>query len=163
MIFVPSWGVLDIIRARPDLEIGVAAIPQALPDNPVSWGSFWMFAVAGNSPNQKEAWEFINYITQNEQQLKTYDLALRYRTFGVPYASVELADQVSEAAAGKYIKPILDTAPFAKSGVLAGRAGNTFQTNILKEAVNSLITGEESTRPTVEEVLTTAKSALTTQ
>lgn len=163
MIFVPSWGVLDIIGARPDLDIGVAAVPQALPDNPVSWGSFWMFAVAKNSPNQEEAWDFINYITQNEQELKMFDLASRYRTFGAPYASVELASQVSSTASGKYIKPVLDTAPFAKSGILSGRAGNDYQTDILKEAVDSLITGQESTRPTVEDVLTKAKSALTNQ
>ncbi|MFC1625012.1 ABC transporter substrate-binding protein [Patescibacteria group bacterium] len=163
MIFVPSWGVLDIIRTRPDLKVGVAAVPQALPDNPVSWGSFWMFAVAKNSSNQKEAWEFINYLTQNEQQLKIFDLASRYRPFGAPYASVELASQVSETTSGKYIKPILDTASFAKSGVLAGRAGNITQTDALGSAINALTAGQEHQRPGVEEVLTIAKTALTSQ
>lgn len=160
MIFVPSWNILDIIKARPDLNIGVAPVPQALPDDPVSWASFWMYAVPKNSANQKEAWEFINYLAQDEQELQLFDLSSRYRAYGAPYASSSLASQVSVSGSGKYIKSVLDTAPFAKSSLFTGRSGNTTYVEALKVAVNSLISGNTSTRPTYEEALQTVKKTV---
>jgi len=160
MIFVPSWNLLDIIKERPDLEIGVAPVPQAIPDDPVSWGSFWMYAVPKNSSNQKEAWDFINFLVQDEQQLQLFNTSSRYRTYGAPYASTGLASQVSTSTSGKYIKPVLDTATFAQTSPLVGRSGNTTYINALKTVISSLTTGQETARPTFEEALTTAKMSV---
>jgi multiple sugar transport system substrate-binding protein len=63
MIFIPSWNLLDIIRSRPDMEIGVAPVPQANPEIPVSWASFWMYAVPAKSKNIDAAWNFIKYLS----------------------------------------------------------------------------------------------------
>ena len=38
MIFVPTWNLLDIVRANPGMNIGVAPVPQAVAERPVSWG-----------------------------------------------------------------------------------------------------------------------------
>jgi multiple sugar transport system substrate-binding protein len=154
MIFIPSWNLLDIIKANPGMDIGVAPVPQAQPGTPVSWGSFWMYAVPKSGLNTDAAWQFINFLTQDEQQLMMFDQASKFRAYGAPYSSVDLASQASAGPAAKYLKPLLDTAPFAVSGYFAGRAGNTFQVNALKTAVSS------ANRGNLAEVLTTLRSTL---
>jgi ABC-type glycerol-3-phosphate transport system substrate-binding protein len=139
MIFTTTWNLLDIIKANPSLDIGVAPVPQALPDTPISWGSFWMYAVPKNGQNTDAAWQFINFLTQDEQQLALFDQASKFRAYGAPYSSVVLAPQVASGPSAQFIKPVLDTAPFAVSGYFAGRSGNAFQVDALKTAVNSVL------------------------
>lgn len=161
MIFVPSWNLLDIIKARPDMNIGVAAVPQAVPENPVAWGSFWMYAVPKTSQNKEAAWKFIKFLSEDNQQLLLFSEASKYRTYGAPYTSQSLGSQITAGPVAKYLKPYIDTAPFAQSSIFAARAGNTMQTDALKEAVNSLISKNTATKTTPEEVLTKVKNTLT--
>lgn len=155
MIFTPSWNLFNIMKANPTLEIGVAPVPQAQPGTPVSWGSFWMYAVPKNGKSTEAAWQFINFLTQDEQELDIFDQASKFRAFGAPYSSVALASQILSGPASAYIKPVLDTAPYAVSGYFAGRSGNTFQVNALKTAVNSALSSGN-----LEETLTTLKNTL---
>lgn len=156
MIFTTTWNLLDILKARPDFDIGVAPVPQAQPETPVSWGSFWMYAVPKNGQNTDAAWQFINFLTQDEQQLSMFDQASKFRTYGAPYSSVALASQASSGPSANYIKSVLDTAPFAVSGYFTGRSGNAFQVDALKTAVNSTLL--QGVRP--EQALTTLKNTL---
>jgi len=150
MIFVPAWNLLDILAARPDLNIGVAPVPQALPDDPASWASFWVDVVPKSSQNTLAAWSYIDFITREEQQKLIYSEASNYRVFGPPYSSMGLKSELSE---NPYLAPVLDTAAFAQTNELAGRAGNRRQVDAMKEAVNSVLGG----RITPEQALATAK------
>jgi multiple sugar transport system substrate-binding protein len=160
MIFIPSWNLLDIIKSRPDLDIGVAPVPQALPENPVSWGSFWMFAVPEKSTNKEAAWNFIKYLASDEAQLTMYSKASTYRTYGAPFASVSLAGQIKGSANAKYLAPLLDTAPFSVTDELAARSGNMVQVTALKEAVDSLIFLSPDKRPLPIEALKIVKQKI---
>ena len=163
MIFTTSWNLLDIIRARPDLDIGVAPVPQALPESPVSWASFWMYAVPKDSANASAAWDFIKFLVSDEQELAIFDKASQYRTYGAPYSSMALAPQIASGPSAKYLKPLLDTATYAKSDLFAGRAGNAFQTDALKEAINTVLAkGPNEMSATATEGLTVLKAKLTT-
>jgi multiple sugar transport system substrate-binding protein len=161
MIFVPTWNLLDIIKANPTMDIGVAPVPQAVTQNPISWGSFWMYAVPKSSENAAVAWDFINFLIKDEQELALFTEASKFRAYGAPFSSVALSTQASSGATSKYIKPALDTAPFAKSGYFVGRAGNTSQVEALKVAVNSMVSDMVAERATPEEALTTLKATLT--
>lgn len=158
MIFVPTWNLLDIVRANPGMNIGVAPVPQAVAENPVSWGSFWMYAVPKSSAGAKEAWKFINFISQDSQELTLFSEASKYRPFGAPFASVSLAAQAGASPASMYIKPVLDTAPFAKGNYFAARSGNTREVEALRTAVNAVLSGQTS-----EEALKVCKATLTGQ
>ena len=160
MIFVPSWNLLDIIKARPDLQVGVAPVPQATLDAPVSWASFWMYAVPAASPNKEAAWEFINFLAQEDSQSALFNAASRYRTYGAPISLVSLKDQVSAGPYGNYLKPILETATYAKSSPFASRAGNDLYVNALKEAVNSVLTAQEDIKIASETALKAAKAKI---
>ncbi len=157
MIFVPTWNLLDIVKSRPDLNIGVAPVPQAMPENPVSWASFWMYAVPKTSSNSDAAWKFIEFITQDTQQLSLFSESSKYRPYGAPFTSVTLASQITSSPSSKYIKPVLDTAPFAKSGYFTARSGNRTQVEALRTAVNSVLSGNVSSA----EALKTCKATLT--
>ncbi|OGC77729.1 hypothetical protein A2619_03565 [candidate division WWE3 bacterium RIFOXYD1_FULL_39_9] len=153
MIFVPAWSLLDIVTARPDLDIGVAPVPQALPDTPAAWSSFWMMAVPSGSANKAVAWDFIKFMSQDEQQLSLFSENSAFRKFGSPYSSTALKSQLDS---NPYLKPVLDTAPYASTGRIAARAGNKSAVEALRTAVN------EMSIPTADPaaVLKTAKDAI---
>lgn len=138
MIFVPVWNLLDIISARPDMNIGVAPVPQALPDAPVTWGSFWVDVVPQASKNAKAAWEYIAFTTSSEQQLFAFSESSKYRVYGAPYSLLSLS---AELADNPYLNPLLQGAPYAKTNILAGRAGNQRQVDSMKGAVNDVLAG----------------------
>jgi len=152
MIFVPTWQILDILEARPDLNIGVAPVPQALPDSPASWASFWMYAVPANSDSKAAAWNFINFLTTEEAELALYDEASKVRSFGSAHA---LTDLDSELISNSYLGPLLRSAPYAYSGEIAARAGNRRQVEALEKAVNDVLSGAS-----VKEALEEAKEAV---
>jgi ABC-type glycerol-3-phosphate transport system substrate-binding protein len=154
MIFVPTWNLLDILKARPDMEIGVAPVPQALPDRPTAWSTFWTMVVPKTSKNSYVAWDFLNFLTQEEQQLVLFSKASEYRQYGAPYSLVSLSSQIST---NLYLKPVLVSAPFAKTAEIGGRVGNKKQVTALKEAVNSLF-GEFP--ETAENAMKKAKEAI---
>ena len=140
MIFVPSWKILDILDASPSLNIGVAQVPQALPEEPVTWGSFWMEAVSANSSNKKAAWDFLNFLAQRDQQLSYFNQSSNYRPFGAPYARTDLAEELS---LNEYLFPYVMDAPNSKSAEVAARAGNERQVGALRTAVESVLEGAD--------------------
>lgn len=155
MIFVPTWNLLDIVKANPNMNIGVAPVPQAVSDNPVAWGSFWMYAVPKSSSNAGVAWDFINFITQENQQTSLFTEAVKYRPFGAPSGLVSAANQSASTPSYQYIKPALDTAPIAKSSYFTARSGNKAEVDALKAAVKAVLSGDSS-----QEALTQCKETL---
>lgn len=160
MIFVPTWNLLDILKANPTMNIGVAPVPQAVIDAPTSWASFWMYAVPKTSENQAAAWDLINYLLQDDQELALFNESSKVRAYGAPFSSVALSTQASSGSTAKYIKPALDTAPFAKGGLFVGRAGNNLEVEALKTAVNALLVENTSERVTPDVALKACKDTL---
>ncbi len=160
MIFVPTWSLLDILRVRPDLDIGVAPVPQAQPSNPVSLGSFWMYAVPEKAVHKDAAWNFIKYMTTEQTELQMFSEASKYRAYGAPYALASLASQASSGAASKYIKPLLDTAPFSATSMLEGRAGNTAISAAIGDAITAVTDPDPTKRISPADALKTAKEKL---
>jgi len=152
MIFVPTWQIINILEAAPEMDIGVASVPQALPDKPASWATFWMYAVPANSGNAAVAWDFINFLAEEAQQMTIFSEASKIRPFGAPYSRVSLSSGV---ASNEYIGPVLRTATFSKSAEIASRSGNRRQENALKDAVNAVLNGTSEA-----EALTAAKEAV---
>ncbi len=153
MIFVPTWNLLDIIAARPDMNIGVAPVPQVSGEVPVSWASFWVDVVPQASQNPVAAWSYVTFLAQEQQQLFTFSEASKYRVFGAPYSLVSLK---SELVDNPYVFPALSSADFANTNELAARSGNRKQVDVLKEAVNTVLGG----RVSAEKALITAKAEL---
>jgi ABC-type glycerol-3-phosphate transport system substrate-binding protein len=128
-------------------------VPQALPDAPAAWGSFWLDVVPTSSKNSAVAWDFLNFLSSEDAQLFNASETSKFRPFGAPYSLVNLAPQLNS---NPYLKPVLDTAKFAKSGEIADRSGNRKQVEALAKAVNAVLTGTSA-----EAALTQAKQEMT--
>ena len=152
MIFVPSWQVVDIISAIENPSVvGVASVPQAIPEDPRAWATFWEYSVSKNSPRKDLAWDFLAFLMREESQLMYYDEATKVRPFGSLYSLKSLENEVGD----EYLRPVLEMAPYAKTLPIAARAGNGTAVDALKTAVNSVISGETS-----EDALTIMKEEL---
>jgi ABC-type glycerol-3-phosphate transport system substrate-binding protein len=156
MVFVPTWNLLDIIQAKPDMNIGVAEVPQAVPKNPKSWGSFWMESVTAASPNKDVAWDFLNFLVREETQMEYYSESLKFRQFGAPYSIVSLAEQIDDTS---YVKPLLNSAPYAETSVIVARAGNDRFVEIMKKTVNFVVDAGPGEKSPAETALEAAKQA----
>ena len=128
------------------MNIGVAPVPQALPQSPATWGSFWMNVVPNSSKNSRAAWEFINFLAQEEQELTLFSEASKVRLFGAPFSRVSLAQQLQNNA---YLKPVVDTAPYAKSAEISSRAGNKKQIDVLTTAVTEVLSGTKKAKEAI--------------
>ena len=141
MILAPSWRTFEIKQINPDLHFRIAPIPQ-LPGNTVSWASYWVEGVSAKSKYQKQAWEFVKYLTSKEGATLLYTEAAKVRLFGEPYARVDLGDTVTEDPfVGAYIKQ----APSARSFPLASRTFdngiNDKLTKYVEDAINGFARG----------------------
>lgn len=155
MIFIPSWQILDILNANPNLDIGVAPVPQALPSSPVNWASFWMYVVPKNSTHKAEAWKFLNFLTTEGSEKALFEEGSKVRPFGVPYALTSLATEIS---GDKYLGPLMQSALNATSSEAAGRSGNRAQEDAIKSAIKLMYESEEPM--TVGDVLKKVKEEL---
>lgn len=157
MIFVPSWKILDILKAAPSLEIGVAPVPQALANNPVTWASYWMYVVPKNSDASAEAWKYIQFLSSEEGERLMYAKASEERPFGTPYARKSLASSLENH---EYLGPIIKSAPYARSAEIAGRSGNRLQEDELMKAIDLILTENAKEKLSIADALKRAKEAI---
>jgi multiple sugar transport system substrate-binding protein len=113
MMIAPSWRAFDIIEASPMIEFDTAPLPQ-LKENEenVFFSTYWGEAVSRTTPHPLEAWAFVKFLAEKEQQMTLYSNASRIRAFGEPYSLVELN---SEMLGKPYVSAIAEMAPFMKS------------------------------------------------
>ncbi len=91
MIIVPSWEILNIKAANPDIVLKVAPIPLVPGGKAVSIASYWIEGVSRFSKNQIESWNFLKFLVQKENVTKLYSQQVKTRLFGEPYSRVDLA------------------------------------------------------------------------
>lgn len=156
MYFGPSWEVFEIKKANPDLRFKVVPVPQ-LPEGNITWASYWAEGVWKKSGVEKEAWEFLKYLSSKEVMQKLYQAESQTRLFGEPYSRVEMADLIKgDQYAGVYV----NQAAAARSWYLASRTfDNGINDKMIKyfeDAVNAVNAGE-----TPEDALKTCAQGVT--
>lgn len=146
MYFGPSWRALEIQNKNPLLKFKVAPVPQ-LEGGRVGWASYWAEGVSVKSEHQKEAWEFVKFLSQDENLIKLYSEAAKTpgRFFGEPYPKVSMASKLStEPVVGAYISE----APYMRSFQMASRTfDNGLNDQIIKayeDSINAVLAGESS-------------------
>jgi multiple sugar transport system substrate-binding protein len=141
MIIAPSWRAFDVKQISPGLRFKIIPVPQ-LPGNTVSWASYWVEGVSGKSKHERQAFEFLRYLTSRETAMKLYSEAAKTRLFGEIYARKDLGSTIeADPFAGAYAKQ----AKSAKSFPLASR---TFDNGLndklikyLEDGVNAVAAG----------------------
>lgn len=91
MIIIPSWQILSIKAANPEINIKVIPVPSVPGAPNISLASYWVEGVSRFSKNQIEAWKFLRYLTEKDTMTKLYEIQSKTRLFGEPYSRVDLA------------------------------------------------------------------------
>lgn len=153
MIMVPTWRLYELLANMQDpTVIGVAKVPQALQDTPASWATYWTWVVPKSSPNPNESWDVIKFLVDQQQQSTLFSEVSKIRPFGSIHSNVNLAQSL---VSNSFLRPAIETAPYAKTAEIAGRSGNRRQYDALKKAVNDVLGGRSP-----QEALTEAKAVI---
>ncbi|MFH1547446.1 MAG: extracellular solute-binding protein [bacterium] len=113
MMFGPSWRVFDIINMNPSINFGTSPLPQLVGNNEdINYATYWGEAVSAQSEHQLEAWQFVKFMAEKEQEQKMFALASQERTFGEPYSRKDLASEIS---ATPYVDSFILMAPTMKT------------------------------------------------
>ncbi|MCS7092913.1 MAG: sugar ABC transporter substrate-binding protein [Patescibacteria group bacterium] len=142
MIIVPSWQILAIKAANPDLNLKVTTVPRVPGSDLVSLATYWVEGVSRYSKDQVEAWRFLKFLIEKENLTKLYEITTRYRLFGLPYPRVDLRDLLVQ---NQYLGPVMKQADNLVSLPLISQ---TFDNGLndkiisyLENAINSTIQG----------------------
>ncbi len=142
MIFVPSWEILVIKNANPDLQLKVVPVPSVPGGTPVSLANYWVEGVSRYSNNQLAAWNFLRFLIEKETLTKLYEVESKVRRFGEPYSRVDLGPLLAQ---NEYVGAVIKQADSYVSLPLISR---TFDNGLndeiiqyLENAVNSTVQG----------------------
>ncbi len=149
MYLGPAWRIINIRETNPNLNFGVAPVPQ-LPqassaEKPISWASYWVEGVSARSAHKQEAWEFIKYLSQKETLERIYQAGSQAHYIGALYPRRDMASLLKD---DPLLSPFIKQAPYAQSWYLCSRTfDNGINKTIIKyfeDAVNRVLRGEGS-------------------
>ncbi|MDO8451592.1 MAG: sugar ABC transporter substrate-binding protein [bacterium] len=141
MMLAPSWRAFDVLQINRTLRFKIAPIPQ-LPGNTISWASYWVEGVSSESKHQKEAWEFVKFLTSKNTVATLYTEASKTRLFGEPYARVDMASSLQDDPyAGAYINQAKTSRSFPLASRTFDNGINDRLIKYLEDAVNGLRDG----------------------
>lgn len=104
MIFVPSWEILAIKAANPQIRIKAVSVPQVPETKIVSVSSYWVEGVSKYSKNQLQAWQFLKYLSEKDTMTKLYAEQSKTRLFGAPYSRKDLGSLLADQ---EYLSPVI--------------------------------------------------------
>ncbi len=142
MIIVPSWEILTIKAANPEIGLKVVPVPEIPGGRPVSIASYWVEGVSKMSRNQVEAWKFLRYLSEKDNMAKLYDLESKARLFGEPYSRVDLGTTLAQ---NEYLGAVIKQAgSYVTIPTIARTYDNGLNDEIntyIQNAINSTIQG----------------------
>ena len=156
MIIAPSWQILSIKAANPDLKIKVTTVPTVPGGRPVSLATYWVEGVSRYSSNQLEAWKFLKFLTEKDNLTRLYQLESQTKLFGEAYSRVDLGQLLTQ---NEYLGAVIRQADYYRSLPLSSRTfDNGLNTDIIKyieNAINATVQGVS-----YDEALKTAKQGI---
>ncbi len=135
-----SWDVFRVQQLNKQLHFGIYPIPQ-LYNKQTAIASYWVEGVSSGTKNPKEAFLFMQYLTQRSTAQRLYTDIAKTRSFGEPYARADLAQTLKDSG---LVYPFIQQMPYATSSYFAsdthdGPAGLNSQANTyLENAVNGI-------------------------
>lgn len=142
IIIAPSWQILSIKAANPEINIKVIPVPSVPGGQNISLASYWVEGVSRFSKNQIEAWKFLRYLIEKDTMTKLYEIQSKTRLFGEPYSRVDLASLLIQ---NEYLGAIIKQAnDFVSIPLMSRTFDNGLNDEIIKyleNAINSTAQG----------------------
>lgn len=143
MAFGTRQDVLDLFKLDPTYPLGIMPVPQ-LPLDPSqgalttseTWASFWVEGVSADLSDhaRREAWDFLVWLSQPEQQTKLFTEMGVIEKFGEIPANKKLLPNLVGVT---YVGPFIEQAPTAVSGYFASNSGNEKYIKVMTDLLNS--------------------------
>ena len=157
MIFARSTEIKKVLNLNPTLEFGIMDVPQlpvlegGLTNN--NWASFWVESVSADSTSQEqaEAWKFLKWMAQSEQQIDLNRELSKYSKVTEVSGNKTLAGIFSD---DKYLSVIAKGAPTSFTNLVSDNTGNDKYAKILKDAIENRSKSQKS----AFDLLTVAKT-----
>lgn len=154
MMIAPTWRVFDVIQAAPTIEFDTATLPQlSANDSPIYYSTYWGEAVSKTCANPEAAWDFIQFLSEKEQQMSMYSNASKIRAFGEPYSLVSLNSEMKDKT---YVSSLAEMAPSMVSWQMGDES-------FVKATINEAITQVVEENKSVQTVLKQAEQDINDQ
>lgn len=159
MIIVPSWEILMIKSANPELTLKAVPMPviPGTGGEPKSLANYWVEGVSRTSKNQIEAWKFLKFLSQKETMTKLYENQSKSRLFGEPYSRVDLGPILKD---NDYTGAVINQ---AQNFISIPMVSNTYDNGLNDEIVKYIEDAINATDQGVSysQALSTAKDGIT--
>lgn len=150
MYFGYSWDIFDIKAKNATLDFTVVPVPH-LPGSNKTIASYWVEGVSSKSKYQKEAFEFLKFLTTRESLEKMYAKQAKIRLFGSLYPRLDMADLLKD---NPLIYPFVSQAKNAESTIFSSDTYDDADVKALNgylgDAVRSVVNGQGSVQSAVE-------------
>ncbi len=150
MYFGYSWDFFAIKAINPNLSFSINPVPRLL-DRDMTIASYWVEGVSSKSRYQKEALLFMKFLAKKETAEKLFTEESKTRSFGEPYARVDLAGSLKDNSS---VYPFVLQAPSAQSSFFVDSTYdnglNTKTNSYLGTAVESIINNGTSPQSAVD-------------
>jgi ABC-type glycerol-3-phosphate transport system substrate-binding protein len=154
--FGPSWRVFNFGELSPNLDYGVAGVPQlptltdVAPEDmenlddenltSIAWSSYWVEGVNDKSGKKDEAFLFLEFLSRKENLAKMYESASQIRAFGEISPRKSMTEDMR---ANKKAAAFVEGAEKAFSGWTNSRTFddglNDRMNQYFKDAINSIV------------------------
>lgn len=150
MYFGYSWDIFDIKAINPDLNYRIVEVPK-LPSKSTTVASYWLEGVSVKTKHQKEAFEFIKFLSENTTLEKLYTAEAKTRLFGEIYPK---KDMKSLLASNEHLATFVKQADDANSTFFASNTYDdamvTALNAYLANAIRSVEDGSVSVTSAIE-------------
>jgi len=127
MVFVKAEDIRKILKINPSMNIGIVPVPQL----PLSEGGTTKVNIASSfvetvssdlsSDEEREAWDFINWLSEPEQQKKLYDEYAKYSQFGEVNSA---KSNTTNFEGSEYLSAFVKSADSASHSYFTSNSGN---------------------------------------
>lgn len=151
MYFGFSWDIFTIeqLKKNNNFKYEIYPVPYIEGGKSITVASYWVEGVSSKSKNQKEAMQFMNYLTRKTTLEKLYTVTSRTRLFGELYPRVDMADELKN---NSLVYPFISQLNTAESSYFAsdthdGDTGLNKRTNsYLENTINSIVINNSSVK-----------------
>ncbi|QHT61068.1 ABC transporter substrate-binding protein [Paenibacillus lycopersici] len=108
-VYDGNWLLNDLSKYQPGFQWGVAPMPAPSGREPVTWAGGWSFVIPKGAKHEKEAWEFIKFVTSKEGAM----LWAKRQTAGSDITAMPSVNEALHLERNPNLKVFLDLIPKA--------------------------------------------------